>query len=138
MQARLRPVPQSSHGCTVMITFLHHSDPTIPHFRKEEWSFRRGAAATVDRPTLGWIGRFFFHNVRVASLPSSDIRLAEGFSLMQVAHDHVAHHFFSHVPFCEFSAGTFPGQTLTAPSPRRPPARGNGSYQESPRGELQL
>ena len=47
-----------------MITFLHHSDPTIPHFRKEEWSFLRGAAATVDRPTLGWIGRFFFHNVR--------------------------------------------------------------------------
>lgn len=65
MQARLRPVPQSSHGCTVMITFLHHSDPTIPHFRKEEWSFLRGAAATVDRPTLGWIGRFFFHNVRL-------------------------------------------------------------------------
>ncbi|KAI0360610.1 hypothetical protein OH77DRAFT_702383 [Trametes cingulata] len=62
----------------VMITFLHHSDPTIPHYRKEEWSFLRGAAATVDRPTLGWIGRFFFHNV---------------------AHDHVAHHFFSHVPF---------------------------------------
>ncbi|KAI0674370.1 fatty acid desaturase-domain-containing protein [Trametes maxima] len=62
----------------VMMTFLHHSDPTIPHYRKEEWSFLRGAAATVDRPTLGWIGRFFFHNV---------------------AHDHVAHHFFSHVPF---------------------------------------
>ena len=48
---------------SVMITFLHHSDPTIPHFRKEEWSFLRGAASTVDRPTLGWIGRFFFHNV---------------------------------------------------------------------------
>ncbi|KAL7284144.1 hypothetical protein ACG7TL_001425 [Trametes sanguinea] len=62
----------------VMITFLHHSDPTIPHYRKDEWSFLRGAASTVDRPTLGWIGRFFFHNV---------------------AHDHVAHHFFSHVPF---------------------------------------
>ncbi|TBU48918.1 fatty acid desaturase-domain-containing protein [Dichomitus squalens] len=62
----------------LMVTFLHHSDPTIPHFRKEEWSFLRGAASTVDRPTLGWIGRFFFHNV---------------------AHDHVAHHFFSHIPF---------------------------------------
>ena len=46
-----------------MITFLHHSDPTIPHFRKEEWSFLRGAASTVDRPTLGWIGRVFLHNV---------------------------------------------------------------------------
>ena len=54
-------------SCTfhpVMITFLHHSDPTIPHFRKEEWSFLRGAASTVDRPTLGWIGRVFLHNVR--------------------------------------------------------------------------
>ncbi|KAI0330272.1 hypothetical protein GY45DRAFT_1370848 [Cubamyces sp. BRFM 1775] len=70
--------PSFAIGSVMMITFLHHSDPTIPHYRREEWSFLRGAAATVDRPTLGWIGRFFFHNV---------------------AHDHVAHHFFSHVPF---------------------------------------
>ncbi|GBE87653.1 Delta(12) fatty acid desaturase [Sparassis crispa] len=62
----------------VMATFLHHSDPTIPHYRKEEWSFLRGAAATVDRPLLGWVGRFFLHNV---------------------SHDHVAHHFFSFIPF---------------------------------------
>ncbi|KAK7678671.1 hypothetical protein QCA50_018252 [Cerrena zonata] len=64
----------------VMCTFLHHSDPTIPHYRKEEWSFLRGAAATVDRPILGWMGRFFFHNV---------------------SHDHIAHHFFSQAPFCK-------------------------------------
>ncbi|EMD31908.1 hypothetical protein CERSUDRAFT_109092 [Gelatoporia subvermispora B] len=62
----------------VMCTFLHHSDPTIPHYRKGEWSFLRGAAATVDRPLLGWLGRFFLHNV---------------------SHDHVAHHFFSSIPF---------------------------------------
>jgi len=62
----------------VLCTFLHHSDPTIPHYRKEEWSFLRGAAATVDRPILGWMGRYFFHNV---------------------SHDHIAHHFFSHAPF---------------------------------------
>ncbi|KDQ54173.1 hypothetical protein JAAARDRAFT_182561 [Jaapia argillacea MUCL 33604] len=62
----------------VMLTFLHHSDPTIPHYRSKEWSFLRGAAATVDRPLLGWIGRFFLHNV---------------------SHDHVAHHFFSTIPF---------------------------------------
>ncbi|TCD68732.1 hypothetical protein EIP91_009878 [Steccherinum ochraceum] len=62
----------------VMCTFLHHSDPTIPHYRKEEWTFLRGATATVDRPILGWIGRFFFHNV---------------------SHDHIAHHLFSHAPF---------------------------------------
>ena len=54
----------------VMFTFLHHSDPTIPHYRKPAWSFLRGAAATVDRPLLGCMGRFFFHNV---------------------SHDHVAH-----------------------------------------------
>ena len=53
-----------------MFTFLHHSDPTIPHYRKSAWSFLRGAAATVDRPLLGWMGRFFFHNI---------------------SHDHVAH-----------------------------------------------
>ncbi|EED80443.1 predicted protein [Postia placenta Mad-698-R] len=45
-----------------MLTYLHHSDPTIPHYRKEEWSWVRGAAATVDRPLLGWAGRFFLHN----------------------------------------------------------------------------
>jgi hypothetical protein len=53
-----------------MFTYLHHSDPSIPHYRKAEWSFLRGAVATVDRPLLGWMGRFFFHNI---------------------SHDHVAH-----------------------------------------------
>ncbi|TFK19301.1 hypothetical protein FA15DRAFT_674566 [Coprinopsis marcescibilis] len=62
----------------VMFTYLHHSDPTIPHYRNGEWSFLRGAAATVDRPLLGWVGRFFFHNI---------------------SHDHVAHHFFLKAPF---------------------------------------
>ncbi|TEB29826.1 hypothetical protein FA13DRAFT_1734161 [Coprinellus micaceus] len=55
----------------VMFTYLHHSDPTIPHYRKAEWNFLRGATATVDRPLLGWFGRFFFHNI---------------------SHDHIAHH----------------------------------------------
>ncbi|KAJ3553381.1 hypothetical protein NM688_g3643 [Phlebia brevispora] len=62
----------------VMCTFLHHSDPSIPHYRGKEWTYLRGILATVDRPLLGWIGRFFFHNV---------------------SHDHIAHHFFSSVPF---------------------------------------
>ncbi|KAF9444644.1 hypothetical protein P691DRAFT_326692 [Macrolepiota fuliginosa MF-IS2] len=59
--------------------FLNHwIDPTIPHYRKNAWTFLRGAAATVDRPLLGWAGRFFFHNI---------------------SHDHVAHHFFLSAPF---------------------------------------
>lgn len=62
----------------VMLTYLHHSDPTIAHYRKSEWTFLRGAVSTVDRPLLGWAGRFFLHNV---------------------SHDHVAHHLFSSIPF---------------------------------------
>lgn len=62
----------------VMFTFLHHSDPTLPHYRKNSWTFLRGAAATVDRPLLGWVGRFFMHNI---------------------SHDHIAHHFFIQAPF---------------------------------------
>ena len=46
-----------------MLTYLHHSDPTIVHYRNKEWSFLRGATSTVDRPLLGWAGRFFLHNV---------------------------------------------------------------------------
>lgn len=62
----------------VMITYLHHSDPTIAHYRGAEWSFLRGALSTVDRPLLGWVGRFFFHNI---------------------SHDHIAHHVAVNVPF---------------------------------------
>ncbi|KIP05656.1 hypothetical protein PHLGIDRAFT_144051 [Phlebiopsis gigantea 11061_1 CR5-6] len=56
----------------------HWIDPSIPHYRKAEWTFVRGVLATVDRPLLGWVGRFFFHSV---------------------SHDHIAHHFFPSVPF---------------------------------------
>lgn len=62
----------------VMLTYLHHSDPTIAHYRSKEWTFLRGAISTVDRPLLGWVGRFFLHNV---------------------SHDHIAHHLFSSIPF---------------------------------------
>ncbi|KAF8324724.1 fatty acid desaturase-domain-containing protein [Cantharellus anzutake] len=62
----------------VMFTYLHHTDPTMPHFRRDTWTFLRGAATTIDRPLMGWQGRFFLHNI---------------------SHDHVAHHFFSSIPF---------------------------------------
>ncbi|THH19426.1 hypothetical protein EUX98_g8782 [Antrodiella citrinella] len=67
-----------SNHWLVMLTFLHHSDPSIPHYRAGEWSWLRGGLATVDRPLLGWVGRVFLHNV---------------------SHDHVAHHLFPHIPF---------------------------------------
>ncbi|KZV62144.1 hypothetical protein PENSPDRAFT_642592 [Peniophora sp. CONT] len=62
----------------VMLTFLHHTDPTLPHYREKQWTWLRGALATVDRPLLGWVGRHFLHNV---------------------SHDHVSHHLFSSIPF---------------------------------------
>ncbi|KAF8059791.1 fatty acid desaturase-domain-containing protein [Lyophyllum atratum] len=62
----------------IMITYLHHTDPEMPHYRGKEWNFQRGAAATVDRNFLGWQGRFFLHDV---------------------AHFHVIHHFFPKMPF---------------------------------------
>lgn len=46
-----------------MLVFLQHSDPTVPHYRAGEWNWLRGGLATIDRPLLGWIGRFFLHNV---------------------------------------------------------------------------
>ncbi|KAJ6471091.1 fatty acid desaturase-domain-containing protein [Mycena vitilis] len=62
----------------IMITYLHHTDPAIPHFRGKAWNFQRGAAATVDRAFLGWQGTFFLHSV---------------------ARYHVVHHFFPKMPF---------------------------------------
>jgi fatty acid desaturase len=64
------------------ISDLHHTDFKLPHYRGKEWTFQRGAAATVDRPFLGWMGRFFLHDV---------------------AHYHVIHHFFPKLPWCEYS-----------------------------------
>lgn len=63
----------------IMITYLHHTDTSLPHYRNKEWNYQRGAAATVDRPFLGWWGRFFLHDV---------------------AHFHVIHHFFPKMPWC--------------------------------------
>jgi len=47
----------------VLITFLQHTDPLLPHYRAPEFTFPRGALATLDRnllgdlgPVMGWIG----------------------------------------------------------------------------------
>ncbi|EPT03337.1 hypothetical protein FOMPIDRAFT_1046891 [Fomitopsis schrenkii] len=73
-----------AHNWIVTVTYLQHSDPTIPYYRGQ-WTFLRGALATVDRPVFGWVGRFFWHGI---------------------AHDHVAHHFFVGVPFYNLPAVT--------------------------------
>ena len=68
----------------VMITYLHHTDPELPHYRNKSWTYSRGAAATMDRDFLGWQGRFFLHGI---------------------SHYHVVHHYFPKMPFCELPSG---------------------------------
>jgi omega-6 fatty acid desaturase (delta-12 desaturase) len=61
----------------VAITFLQHTDPTLPHYHNEEWNFVRGAAATIDRE-MGFIGRHLLHGI---------------------IETHVLHHYVSSIPF---------------------------------------
>lgn len=61
----------------VAITFLQHTDPTLPHYTAEEWNFVRGAAATIDRE-MGFIGRHLLHGI---------------------VETHVLHHYVSSIPF---------------------------------------
>jgi len=61
----------------VAITFLQHTDPTLPHYEAKSWNFVRGAAATIDRE-FGFIGRQLFHGI---------------------IETHVLHHYVSTIPF---------------------------------------
>lgn len=54
----------------VLITFLQHTDPLLPHYRAPEFTFPRGALATMDRNLLGelgpigaWLGAFATHGI---------------------------------------------------------------------------
>ncbi|KAG6812198.1 hypothetical protein H0H92_003934 [Tricholoma furcatifolium] len=40
----------------VLITFLQHTDPLVPHYRAEAFNFQRGALSTLDRSLLGDLG----------------------------------------------------------------------------------
>ena len=61
----------------VAITYLQHTDPTLPHYQPESWTFARGAAATIDRE-FGFIGRHILHGI---------------------IETHVLHHYVSTIPF---------------------------------------
>ena len=61
----------------VAITFLQHTDPSLPHYTGATWNFARGAAATIDRE-FGFIGRQLFHGI---------------------IETHVLHHYVSTIPF---------------------------------------
>jgi omega-6 fatty acid desaturase (delta-12 desaturase) len=54
----------------VLITFLQHTDPYLPHYRAPEFTFPRGALSTLDRDLLGdcgklmaWIGAHATHGI---------------------------------------------------------------------------
>lgn len=68
----------------VFITYLQHSDPTLPHYDPSEWNFVRGAMATIDRD-FGFIGKHIFHDI---------------------IETHVLHHFVSRIPFYHGRQGT--------------------------------
>jgi omega-6 fatty acid desaturase (delta-12 desaturase) len=61
----------------VMITFLQHTDPVLPHYSASKWTFARGALATIDRNLLGPIGPYITHGI---------------------CETHVAHHISSKIP----------------------------------------
>ncbi|KAK9265551.1 hypothetical protein L1049_021614 [Liquidambar formosana] len=59
----------------VLITYLQHTHPSLPHYDSSEWDWFRGALATVDRD-YGVLNKVF-HNI---------------------TDTHVAHHLFSTMP----------------------------------------
>jgi omega-6 fatty acid desaturase (delta-12 desaturase) len=59
----------------VLITYLQHTHPALPHYDSSEWDWLRGALATMDRD-YGILNKIF-HNI---------------------TDTHVAHHLFSTMP----------------------------------------
>ncbi|KAM0941521.1 putative acyl-CoA (9+3)-desaturase [Dioscorea sansibarensis] len=59
----------------VLITYLQHTHPALPHYDSDEWDWLRGALATVDRD-YGVLNKVF-HNI---------------------TDTHIAHHLFSTMP----------------------------------------
>lgn len=61
----------------VLITYLQHTDPQLPHYNAETWNFQRGALCTIDRNLLGPVGPYLMHGI---------------------CETHVAHHSSSKIP----------------------------------------
>ncbi|KAL9240165.1 hypothetical protein vseg_014414 [Gypsophila vaccaria] len=59
----------------VIITLLHHTHPSLPHYESSEWDWLRGGLATIDRD-YGILNTVFHH----------------------ITDTHVTHHLFSSLP----------------------------------------
>src|SRR5258706_9124109 len=68
----------------VLITFLQHTDPYLPHYRGSAFNFQRGALSTLDRSLLGGAGPFF--------------GWLGGFITHGISETHVLHHISSKIP----------------------------------------
>lgn len=67
----------------VLYTWLQHTDPSVPQYGPEEWTWVKGALTTIDRP----YGIFdFFHH--------------------KIGSTHVVHHFFHEMPFYNADVAT--------------------------------
>merc|ERR1712008_304190 len=60
----------------VLYTWLQHTDPSVPQYGEDEWTFVKGALTTIDRN----YGIFDFFHHKIGSM-------------------HVLHHFFHEMPF---------------------------------------
>ena len=66
-----------TNSILVAITYLQHTDGSLPHYENSQWTFARGATATIDRD-LGFIDTHLFHDI---------------------IGTHVCHHLVSSIPF---------------------------------------
>ncbi|KAI7744056.1 hypothetical protein M8C21_006681, partial [Ambrosia artemisiifolia] len=65
------------HMFFVLITYLHHTHLSLPHYDSTEWNWIRGALSTIDRD-FGFLNRVFH----------------------DVTHTHVLHHLISEAKEC--------------------------------------
>ncbi|KAG8989682.1 hypothetical protein FRB93_003539 [Tulasnella sp. JGI-2019a] len=71
----------------VFITFLQHTDPTLPHYQASSFTFPRGALSTLDRELMGGPGIF-----------GKITGFICGAATHGIAETHVAHHISSKMP----------------------------------------
>jgi len=64
------------NGWLVLYTWLQHTDPEVPHYGEDEWSWLKGAVSTIDRP-YPWIVDELHHHIGTT---------------------HVCHHVFHELP----------------------------------------
>jgi len=82
---RVYSVPQTiANTYLVVITYMQHTHPEVPHFDADDWTWLRGCLSTVDRSMGPWADAALHH----------------------IVDSHVVHHIFSDMPFYGAKAAT--------------------------------